>query len=112
LRVDERGLWVGRHLLPAHELGRIERLTGRDTARIHATWRVRGLKLNHLRSTINWGASDDPCILVEQRNPDLRHHAWVLTTRHPDQLIDTLTHLRDRTTGGASRPSDTPEGHR
>ncbi len=91
VRVDARGLWVGRRLIPAHEIGRVEALTQDEATWAATRWRRDGVKIG--RGTYGW-SSDGTAVLVVRNRPDLRRPGMVVATKDPEALVAALRTLK------------------
>jgi hypothetical protein len=93
LRVDERGLRMGKRHLPAERIGRVRILEEDAAAAASARGRADGLKIPHGHSSFAAVAGDGRAVLVEERPG----RGWLLSTRDADRLAAALEASRDGT---------------
>jgi hypothetical protein len=106
--VDDQGVWVRQHLLPADQIGKVWEIGSGKGARIHFSSSIDG---NHLLRGIcsySFFAGARTAVYVEQTRDDAKPRPWLIGTDHPEQLAATVRQLRHDAGGPTVHPDDRP----
>lgn len=94
VRVDQRGLWVGRRLIPVHEIGRFEALSAAEAKEATIRWRHDGIKIG--RGSYNPIGTDGAAVFVVRRRSGVRRPGMVVATKDPEAVMAAMKQLKGR----------------
>lgn len=111
--VDERGLRVGRRLLPAGEIGDRRVVTAEEGAVALWAQHVDGHRLGRSTRSHNPRLHDgESAVFVYQERPGLERPGWLVGTRDPDGLIEALDRVAPARAPRGPAPAVSPRAGR
>jgi hypothetical protein len=108
ISVDEQGVRVRKHLLPAEQIGKVWEISTGKGARVHFSSSIDGNHLLRGVCSYSYFAGARTAVYVEQTRPDAKPRPWLIGTDNPHQLATTIRHLRAHTGGPTHHPDDQP----
>jgi hypothetical protein len=108
ITVDEQGIWVRSHLLPAEQIGKVWEIDNAKGARTHFSSSIDGNHLLRGVCSYSYFAGARTAVYVEQTRPDAKPRPWLIGTDNPHQLATTIRHLRAHAGGPTHHPDDQP----
>lgn len=98
LHISEAGLKLfplGLMRLPRTELGDLTIIPEEEAIAAARLGRWRGTRIPTGHSSYSRWGGDGPAVFVEQQRPDRETVGWLLATREPEAVIETLAEVRD-----------------
>jgi hypothetical protein len=108
ITVDEQGVWVRNHLLPAEQIGKVWEIDNAKGARTHFSSSIDGNHLLRGVCSYSYFAGARTAVYVEQTRPDAKPRPWLIGTDNPHELATTIRHLRSHAGGPIDHPEDEP----